>query len=78
MHPGAIATYRVQLTPDFTLDAAAALVPYLARLGVSHLYTSPAQQAVPGSTNGYDVIDPGRVNAELGGDAGHDRLSRAR
>lgn len=77
MHPQAIATYRIQLTPDFTLHDAAALVPYLARLGISHLYTSPSQQAVPGSQNGYDVIDPGRVNEELGGDAGHDALSRA-
>ncbi|MGV3592989.1 MAG: alpha-amylase family glycosyl hydrolase, partial [Gammaproteobacteria bacterium] len=77
MHPQAIATYRVQLTPDFTLHDAAALVPYLARLGISHLYTSPSQQAVPGSQNGYDVIDPGRVNEELGGDAGHDALGRA-
>lgn len=77
MHPKAIATYRIQLTPDFTLDAAAALAPYWARLGVSHLYTSPSQQAVRGSRNGYDVIDPGRVNSELGGQAGHERLSRA-
>lgn len=71
-----IATYRLQLNPAFTLDAAAAVVPYLAALGISHVYTSPSQQAQPGSTSGYDVIDPGVVNAELGGQASHDRLSR--
>ena len=45
----------------------AALVPYLRDLGVSHLYLSPSLQARPGSTHGYDVIDPGRLSTELGG-----------
>lgn len=61
------ATYRVQLSTRFTLDDAAALVPYLAELGVSHLYASPVLQAAPGSTHGYDVVDHSRVSAELGG-----------
>ena len=47
---------------------------YLARLGVTHLYASPYLQAAPGSTHGYDVVDHSRVNAELGGEAGHSRL----
>ncbi|MDQ6773187.1 MAG: alpha-amylase family glycosyl hydrolase, partial [Candidatus Dormibacteraeota bacterium] len=68
------ATYRVQLTPDFGFDATAAIVPYLARLGVSHLYFSPYLQAAPGSRHGYDVVDHSHVNAELGGEAGHARL----
>ncbi len=68
------ATYRIQLTPDFDLDRAAALVPYLARLGVSHLYTSPLAEATPGSTHGYDVTDPERVRAELGGERALRRL----
>ena len=63
------ATYRVQLHAGFTLDDAAAIVPYLAELGVSHLYTSPVLQAAPGSTHGYDVVDHSRVSAELGGAA---------
>lgn len=71
-----VATYRIQLTRDFTLYDAAALVPYLARLGVDHLYTSPALQARVGSTSGYDVTNPMLVNPELGGQAAHNELSR--
>ncbi|HEV2369073.1 MAG TPA: alpha-amylase family glycosyl hydrolase, partial [Acidimicrobiales bacterium] len=61
------ATYRVQLHAGFDLAAAAGIVPYLARLGVSHLYCSPILQAVPGSLHGYDVVDHGHVSADLGG-----------
>jgi (1->4)-alpha-D-glucan 1-alpha-D-glucosylmutase len=68
------ATYRVQLHAGFTFDDAAAIAGYLADLGVSHLYCSPYLQAAPGSTHGYDVTDHSRLNAELGGAAGHDRL----
>ena len=71
------ATYRVQLHKGFGFEAAAAEVEYLDRLGVSHLYSSPVLQAVPGSTHGYDVVDHGMVNAELGGDAGFARLAAA-
>jgi len=69
-----IATYRVQLHPEFGFEAASGIVDYLAELGASHLYTSPCLQAAPGSTHGYDVVDPTRVNEELGGAAGHARL----
>ena len=68
------ATYRVQLTARFGFDDAAAIADYLADLGVSHLYCSPYLQAAAGSTHGYDVVDHRRVNAELGGPAGHDRM----
>jgi (1->4)-alpha-D-glucan 1-alpha-D-glucosylmutase len=71
------ATYRLQLRPEFTLDDAADLVPYLSRLGVSHVYLSPCLQASPGSTHGYDVVDPSRVNAELGGEPARQRLCQA-
>jgi (1->4)-alpha-D-glucan 1-alpha-D-glucosylmutase len=71
------ATYRVQLHAGFTFDDAAAVVPYLARLGFSHLYTSPILQAAPGSTHGYDVVDHGHINDELGGAAGYERLQGA-
>ncbi len=70
-------TYRLQLRPDFDFDDAAAVADYLARLGISHLYASPYLQAAPGSTHGYDVVDPTRVNEELGGEAGHERLQRS-
>jgi (1->4)-alpha-D-glucan 1-alpha-D-glucosylmutase len=71
------ATYRLQLEPGFGFDQAAALAGYLAALGVSHVYCSPYLQAAPGSTHGYDVVDPHRVNEELGGDAAHARFCEA-
>src|SRR5579872_386871 len=71
------ATYRVQLRPEFGFDAAAGLAGYLAALGVSHLYCSPFLQAAPGSTHGYDVVDYGWLNEELGGAGGHQRMTEA-
>jgi (1->4)-alpha-D-glucan 1-alpha-D-glucosylmutase len=68
------ATYRVQLHAGFTFDDAAAVVDYLAALGVSHLYCSPYLQAAKDSTHGYDVVDHGRLNDELGGAVAHRRL----
>ncbi|MEV6113179.1 malto-oligosyltrehalose synthase [Streptomyces sp. NPDC052109] len=70
------ATYRLQLQPAFPFAAAAAAVPYLASLGVSHLHLSPVLEAVPGSTHGYDVVDHARVREELGGEEGLRSLAR--
>ncbi|MEV0178629.1 malto-oligosyltrehalose synthase [Streptomyces sp. NPDC050625] len=70
------ATYRLQLQPEFPFAAAAAAVPYLASLGVSHLHLSPVLESVPGSTHGYDVVDHARVRGELGGEEGLRALSR--
>lgn len=70
------ATYRLQLQPAFPFAAAAAAVPYLASLGVSHLHLSPVLEAVPGSTHGYDVVDHARVREELGGEEGLRALAR--
>jgi (1->4)-alpha-D-glucan 1-alpha-D-glucosylmutase len=70
-----VATYRLQLHPGFSFDAVERAVPYLTRLGVSHIYSSPIFAARPGSTHGYDVIDMTRVNPELGGREGFDRLA---
>ncbi|MGW1048588.1 malto-oligosyltrehalose synthase [Streptomyces sp. NPDC002521] len=70
------ATYRLQLQPAFPFAAAAAAVPYLASLGVSHLHLSPVLEAVPGSTHGYDVVDHARVRAELGGEEALRSLAR--
>ena len=61
---------RLQLHRGFTFAHAERLVPYLAALGVSHLYTSPILTARAGSLHGYDVVDPTRVSPELGGEAG--------
>ncbi len=71
------ATYRLQLTADFDFDAAAAVVPYLKALGISHLYASPFMKARKGSTHGYDIVDHTKINPELGGDVGFERLSEA-
>jgi (1->4)-alpha-D-glucan 1-alpha-D-glucosylmutase len=71
------ATYRLQLGPDLDFAGARALVPYLAELGVSHLYLSPVMQAVAGSTHGYDVVDPTHVSEELGGEDGFRALCAA-
>jgi (1->4)-alpha-D-glucan 1-alpha-D-glucosylmutase len=49
---------------------------YLKALGISHVYCSPYLQAIPGSTHGYDVVDPASVNEELGGEEGHTRFCR--
>ena len=60
------ATYRLQFHKGFTFRDAEALVPYLARLGISHLYASPLMQARPGSTHGYDIVNHDRLNPEIG------------
>ena len=62
------ATYRLQFHKGFTFADAERLVPYFARLGISHVYASPITTARAGSMHGYDVIDPTRVNPELGGE----------
>ena len=69
-------TYRVQLHSGFTFDDADAIAEYLKALGISHLYSSPYLQAAPGSMHGYDVVDPEKVNEELGGEEGHARFCR--
>src|SRR5688500_13610399 len=68
------ATYRIQLHAGFGFEATAGLAGYLAELGVTHLYASPYLQAAPGSTHGYDIIDHGRVNEELGGPDAHRKM----
>ena len=69
------ATYRVQLHKGFTFRDAAAIVPYLARLGITDLYTSPFFKANPGSMHGYDVVDYGELNPEIGTRADYDALA---
>ena len=71
------ATYRLQFRNGMTFDHAANLAPYLARLGISHLYAAPIFQAEPGSTHGYDVVDNRVIDSSLGGDAGFERMVAA-
>ena len=60
------ATYRLQLHRDFGFAEAAAIVPYLQRLGISHVYASPILKARSGSPHGYDIVDHNSLNPELG------------
>ncbi|HEX6441056.1 MAG TPA: malto-oligosyltrehalose synthase [Stellaceae bacterium] len=71
------ATYRLQFHKGFNFRDAEALVPYLARLGVSHLYASPVMEARPGSTHGYDIVDHNRLNPEIGTREEFEALVRA-
>jgi (1->4)-alpha-D-glucan 1-alpha-D-glucosylmutase len=64
-----IASYRLQLHAEFPLSQAQRVLPYLADLGISHVYLSPCLQAMPGSQHGYDVTDPTRISEDLGGEA---------
>jgi (1->4)-alpha-D-glucan 1-alpha-D-glucosylmutase len=73
-----IATYRLQLRSEFGFADAAAVVPYLAALGISHIYASPIFGARPGSPHGYDGVDPNRLNPALGTPADWDALLRRR
>lgn len=70
------ATYRVQLGGGMNFDRLVGLLSYFKDLGISHLYLSPIWKARSGSSHGYDVVDPQRVNPELGGEEGFERLCR--
>ena len=65
------ATYRLQFHAGFTFRDAAAAVPYLRALGISHVYASPYARARAGSMHGYDVCDHNQLNPELGGEEGY-------
>lgn len=72
-----LATYRMQFNASHTFVQARQAVPYLAALGVSHLYASPYLKARAGSTHGYDVTDPSLINPEVGTDEEHAALCDA-
>lgn len=68
-------TYRLQFRNGMDFARAQKLVPYLKRLGISHLYASPLMTAVSGSTHGYDVTNPNEIDPALGGLDGLRRLA---
>ncbi len=68
------ATYRLQLNSGFTFDQAAEIVPYLNGLGISHCYTSPYFRTRKGSLHGYDIIDHGSLNPEIGSPEQYERF----
>lgn len=69
------ATYRLQFHQGFTFAQAREVVPYLARLGISHVYASPFFRAAPGSTHGYDISDHNELNPEVGTRAEFEAMS---
>lgn len=71
------ASYRLQFHKDFGFADAERLVPYLDALGISHVYCSPVTTAAAGSTHGYDVVDPTRINPEIGGEDAFRALAAA-
>ncbi|MFN3507224.1 MAG: malto-oligosyltrehalose synthase [Allorhizobium sp.] len=75
--PFPVSTYRLQFRGGMDFDRAIELVPYLKRLGITHLYASPVFAATTGSTHGYDVTDANVVEPVLGGLAGLERLAGA-
>jgi (1->4)-alpha-D-glucan 1-alpha-D-glucosylmutase len=72
-----VTTYRLQLNASFTLHDAAAVIPWLATLGITECYCSPLLASRPGSAHGYDVTDHARVDPELGGEDGFQALTDA-
>lgn len=59
-------TYRIQFHKGFNFDDFEKAIPYFVKLGVSTIYASPIFEAVPGSMHGYDIIDPHKINPEIG------------
>jgi (1->4)-alpha-D-glucan 1-alpha-D-glucosylmutase len=68
------ATYRIQFNSAFGFESAKAITNYLAELGISDLYASPIFKAREGSTHGYDVVDPTKLNPELGSEEDFEAL----
>ena len=61
-----VATYRIQFHKDFTFHDLERIIPYLQKLGIKTIYASPIFTATPGSTHGYDGLDPNTINPEIG------------
>lgn len=61
-----IATYRLQFHQKFTFVDFEKIITYLQKLGVSTIYASPVFESTPGSTHGYDGVNPHRINPEIG------------
>ncbi len=61
-----VSTYRIQFHKGFNFENFKAIIPYLQKLGVTTIYASPIQEAVPGSNHGYDGVNPHKINPEIG------------
>jgi (1->4)-alpha-D-glucan 1-alpha-D-glucosylmutase len=71
-----VSTYRLQFNRWFTFSDATKILPYLAELGISDLYASPYFKAREGTIVGYDIVDPARLNPEVGTEVTYNRLIR--
>lgn len=67
-------TYRIQFNKNFRFSDAIDALDYLQELGISHLYASPYFQSIKDSMHGYDVVDPGKIDNQIGGENEHSRL----
>ena len=81
---GATPWLRLQTPPTASSSAPASgsrdaerLVPYLDRLGISHLYLAPPFTARKGSTHGYDVADANELDPTLGGMPAFEKMAAA-
>src|SRR5579884_3860579 len=72
-----LSTYRLQFNRNFTFSQATELVPFLASLGISHVYASPYLRARPGSMHGSDIIDHHHLNPEIGAPEDYDTFVAA-
>lgn len=71
-----ISTYRIQFHRDFNFEDFEKIIPYLQKLGVSTIYASPVFTSTPGSTHGYDGINPHQINPEVGTEEQLKEISR--
>ena len=71
-----VSTYRLQFNRRFTFSDATRILPYLNELGISDIYASPYFKARKGTAVGYDVVDPAKLNPEIGTEASYNRLNR--
>lgn len=69
-------TYRIQFHENFNLKSLDQIIPYLIELGIGTLYASPIFEAMPGSTHGYDVVNPLKINPEIGTEAELIKISK--
>ena len=59
-------TYRLQFHKGFTFKDAERTLAYLKQLGIGAVYASPVFHSTPGSTHGYDGLNPNFINPEIG------------
>ena len=60
------ATYRLQFSRNFTFKDAIQVIPYLEKLGISDVYSSPFYRSRDKTDHGYDVINHNELNPVLG------------